>query len=485
MPGLHILISGAGIAGPTLALLLSRSGQKHDITIVERSPTLRTTGQQVDLRLSGITVMRRLGLLDELKAITTEETGLAFVNADDKVKAAIPVKKDEGSQSFSSEFEILRGKFAELMYEKTKDLPETRYIFDERIDVIEQKNKQVFVKFKNGTPSAWFDLVVAADGLHSRTRAIAWAQATPTESSTLARPEESPSTYKSLNQYMAFFSLPIADSDLRTAGTGMARWYNAPGRRFIMVRPDHKGKKQSSANLGIVVPPSRSGRPESRPSSEKVSNSTHRSTRQRLDVAIRNHADVPSQKALFRELFADAGWEVDRVLRAMDKSEDFYLQEIAQVKLSPAAEAPHRTWSRGHVVCVGDAGYCPTLITGMGTTIAIMGTYVLAGEIVRAAASTNTAAVNEDQSSVDHDAIDTALAKYEQLLRPYVEKAQKVIPGAPGIICPQTGWGISILHGILGLVTKTGLATLGSKLSTAFGKETFELPQYKELCLID
>lgn len=362
MPAFDILICGAGIAGPTLALLLAQSNVKHNITVLERSPALRTTGQQVDLRLSGITIMRRLGLLDELKAITIEETGVAIVDSTNRVKADFPVETGGDSQGFTSEYEILRGKFAELLFEKTSDLPNVRYIFGERVQEIEQKDSKAYVTFKNGTPGAQYDLVVAADGMRSRTREIAWTQtASPTTENTV---EASQSPLRSMNLFMAYFSVPISDTDLQTAGTGMARWYNAPGRRCIFVRPDHRGKKHSSAYLAIGVPPRTSAAPTSDEQKDTVSSTASSNTRQRLESAANNYTNVSSQKALFRQIFASAGWEADRFLDGMDKSEDFYFQEIAQVKLSKAAKPPHLAWSRGRVVCLGDAGYCPTLLTG-------------------------------------------------------------------------------------------------------------------------
>ena len=359
MSALDILICGAGIAGPTLALLLARSSTHHRITIVERSPTLRTTGQQVDLRLSAITINQRLGLLEDIKDITTEETGMAFVDSGNNVKVAYPVEKGGDSQGFSSEYEILRGKYAELLYKKTKDLPNVQYIFGDRVESIEQKDNKVHVTFKNGAPSASYDLLVAADGQNSRTRDIAWKQ-----SASSSTAEDSKSPFKSLDQYMAYFSIPISDSDLQSTETGMARWFNAPGRRCAFIRPDHRGKQRTSAYLSIVVPPRTSAASTVDPGTEPDSKSVKQTTRQRLDAVIRNYSDVASQKALFREIFANAGWEVERVLDGMDKSDDFYLQEIAQVKLWPAKQPPNLLWSRGRVVCLGDAGYCPTPLSG-------------------------------------------------------------------------------------------------------------------------
>ena len=308
MSALDILISGAGIAGPTFALLLARSSTEHKITIVERSPTLRTTGQQVDLRLSAITINQRLGLLEDLKSITTEETGMAFVDSSNNVKAAYPVEKGAGSQGLSSEYEILRGKYAELLYEKTNNLPNVRYIFGDRVRSIEQSDSKVHVTFKNGTPNASYDLLVAADGQNSRTRDIVWKQ--PASSSIN---EETKVPFKSLDMCMAYFSMPISDSDLHATETGMARWFNAPGRRSVLIRPDHRGKQRTSAYLSIVLPPRTSAASIMDQSTKPDSKSVKQTTRQRLDAAIRNYNDVASQKELFRKLFANAGWEIERI----------------------------------------------------------------------------------------------------------------------------------------------------------------------------
>ena len=118
--------------------------------------------------------MQRLGLLDDLKAINTKEAGIAYVDANDKVKAPYPIEKGGGSQGTTSEYEILRGRLAELLRNKTKDLLNVEYIFGDRVDAVQQKDDKVKVDFRLGTPSASYDLVVAADGMCSRTREIAW-----------------------------------------------------------------------------------------------------------------------------------------------------------------------------------------------------------------------------------------------------------------------------------------------------------------------
>ncbi len=92
---------------------------------------------------------------------------------------------------------------------------------------------------------------------------------------------------------------------------------------------------------------------------------------------------------------------------------------------------------------IGDAAYCPSPISGMGTSVAIVGAYVLAGEIAKCGGDYGK-----------------AFEGYERLMRPYVDKAQKLPPGAPAIANPETAWGISVLNGVLGFVSWSGLPGL-------------------------
>lgn len=163
-------------------------------------------------------------------------------------------------------------------------------------------------------------------------------------------------------------------------------------------------------------------------------------------------ANEGEQKQLMKDLFADAGWEIDRLLTGMQDADDFYLQQIAQIKID--------TWSRGRTCLLGDSAFCPSPISGMGTTVAIVGAYVLAGEMVH--------------HWPDHAA---GFEAYETRMRPFVEKAQKLAPGAPGMANPQTQWGISILYFLLGLVAWIRLDKLmGSSFSPP--ATAMDLPEY-------
>ena len=386
MSNLRILITGAGIAGPTLAFWLARAGTR--VTIVERAPALRAVGQNVDIRGAGLEVIRRMGLEDTIRQNTTNEEGVAFVDANNRIRAQFGIDHSGKGKSFTSDTEILRGTLANILYEGTKEKVE--YIFGDYVKSVDETDHTVQVTFANSTPQREFDLLSAGDGLGSPTRALIF-------------PDAQNSCIRSLNQWTSYFSIPHQESD-----GALARWYNAPGRRCIFTRPNGAGR--TMVFLSIMG------------ASDKLHNHS------KLSPA--------EQKELMHELFADAGWEASRVLAGMDHTDDFYMSATAQVKLP--------SWSKGRMGVVGDAAYCPSPISGMGTSVAIVGAYVLAGEIAKWG-----------------DDYGRAFEGYERLMRPYVDKAQKLPPGAPAIANPETAWGISVLNGVLGFVSWSGLPGWG------------------------
>ena len=396
-----ILISGAGIAGPTLAFWLVRYGMK--VSVIERAPQLRTAGQTIDIRGAGLEVVQKMGLEELIRARTTQEKGINFVDRENRTQAAFPVEA-MGGQSFVSEIEILRGELATLLYDQTRN--DVEYVFGDKITTIVDLDDRVQVSFAKEADRD-FDLVVIADGLSSKTRELVFGGST--------------SPIHRLGQYTSYFSIPYEESD----GT-WSRWYNAPGGRCVLLRPDGQGTTTTRAFLTLSSSPN---------GLEKL--------------------DVNGQKAEMHKLFADAGWETDRVLSAMETSTDFYLQEVAQVKMDK--------WSKGRVALLGDAGYCPSPISGMGTSVAVVGAYILAGEIAR------------------HQDHNDAFTSYETLLRPYITKAQSLPPGAPHFATPQTEWGIWILHRVL------SAASFGMRIGVArlFGRffsppaECITLPTYE------
>jgi 2-polyprenyl-6-methoxyphenol hydroxylase-like FAD-dependent oxidoreductase len=121
-PQTHILIAGAGIAGPALAILLNRNGFKT--TIVERADGLRTTGQQIDVVGPGIELIRLMGVEQAIRSRTVTDNGIKFVDANNKPFAELPASGS--TASLVREIEIMRGDMADIFYNATKD--ETEYI---------------------------------------------------------------------------------------------------------------------------------------------------------------------------------------------------------------------------------------------------------------------------------------------------------------------------------------------------------------------
>ncbi|MCJ1401384.1 hypothetical protein MMC11_004596 [Xylographa trunciseda] len=401
-----ILISGAGIAGPVLAYWLDRAGAS--VTIVERAASLRSSGQGIDIRGAAVDVIRQMGVEDDIRRMTTTEEGVSFIGSDGRDWAVFKTTGSTESQSFTSEFEILRGDLARVFYDMTKD--RIKYIFGDSIKEVREVGDAVEVDFAGETPTASFDAVVAADGQGSKLRSMVF-DVTPDQ------------CYKSLGQYMAYFTLP---KDLLN-GDKIAKWYNAPGRRLVFLRPNRRGQLQALLGVCTTSP----------------------------EAASAASAGIDAQKAFLRKTFHNAGWLSEPVLAAMEHADDFYYQLIAQVKMDK--------WARGRVALVGDAAYCPTPISGMGTSLAIVGAYILAGEMAKRL-----------------DDLPAAFQSYQEVLTPYVVQCQKLVPGTPAIVNPQTQWGITILYSILWFVSWARLDQLASRIGAipAFSQERFVVPKY-------
>jgi 2-polyprenyl-6-methoxyphenol hydroxylase-like FAD-dependent oxidoreductase len=361
-----ILISGAGIAGPALATLLNANN--FQTTIVERAPNLRTAGQQIDVTGPGVELIRFMGVEDAIRARTVGDEGIHFVDGNDKRIATFPVSSS--TTSLVREIEIMRGDMADVFYQATKG--KTEYVFDDRVTSLEESAQGITASFRNGADRT-FDLVVAADGLSSRTREVAFGSSKD-------------AVVKNLSQWVALFLIPHSPSD----GT-WTRAYNAPGGRVVCLRPDVK-RKRTSVYLS-----------------------------QGTDDMSITEKSVEEQKALIQRTFADAGWETERVLSHMADAENFYVQQVAQVKM--------KSWHKGRTVLLGDAGYCPSPVSGLGTTMAIVGAYVLAGCLV-----------------THENDLPRALEQYEADMRPFVESAQKLAPGVPAVATPHSEWGVWALR---------------------------------------
>ncbi|KAI4091282.1 MAG: hypothetical protein LQ339_008171 [Xanthoria mediterranea] len=409
MPALQILICGGGCAGPALAYWLARSG--HQVTIVERFPALRTTGAQIDIRAQGIQVLKRMGLLDTIRRKLVDEAGVALVDSGGNIKATVLANKSgKGAQSLTSEYEIMRGDLVRVLYDATKD--DVTYIFGKTVESFEQdpNNQAVTVHFSDGQIRR-YDILVGAEGQSSRIRKAIL----PTDTDPIKR----------LGLYLAYWFVPRAETD-----NNIRKVYHIPSA-IIMSRTHSPTQGQAYFSL----------RDDDR-SDDKMRSLPRASTE--------------TQQQFWSQRFQGAGWQTDRLLDGMATTNNFYCQEAIQIHTT--------TWSQGgRVVLLGDAAYCPSPITGMGTTGAFVGAYVLAGEITRHS----------------HN-LPLAFAKYDETLRPFVDEMQKFSPTLLRLGYPKTQWGITGLHWIVAVLCFFRIPDLIARFSPA-EKAGWRLPDYPEL----
>ena len=347
MSGTRVLVAGASIAGPALAHWLRRRGA--EVTVVERGPGLRPGGQAVDARGVAKEVIRRMGLDAAVRTACTETAGAYTVDVDGNVLETYRAD-DHGGDGFIAEIEILRGDLSQVLYDDTRDGVE--YVFGDRIAELTQDADGVDVAFAGGGRRR-FDLVVGADGLHSALRAMVFG------------PRER--FVRHLGLVLAFYSVPNE--------FGLDRW--------LIDYQDQKSGR--SAGLRPIQDATRAMAMFSFPSAD-------------FDVDYR---DVGAQKRLLRERMAGLGWLTPRILAYLDDTPDFYLDQVAQVVMD--------RWSTGRVGLLGDAAFSSSPMSGAGTGLALVGAYLLAGEL--AAAGWDPAA---------------GFTRYEARMRSFVEANQEI-----------------------------------------------------------
>jgi 2-polyprenyl-6-methoxyphenol hydroxylase-like FAD-dependent oxidoreductase len=213
-----ILIAGASIAGPTLANWLHQHGFK--VTIVEKAPALRLGGQSIDANGPARQIARWMGIEPEIRAASSQEAGIQWVDKHNRVAAAFP---RDHPLSITDEMEILRGDLVHILYEHTHQ--NVTYRFNTQISQLEQDAQQVRVTFSDGQQQA-FDLVIAADGSRSKTRKLIF---------------NDESVFHYMGVCVAYLTIPRTRTD-----TDWARWYTADKSRLLLLRPDSQGTTRAS-----------------------------------------------------------------------------------------------------------------------------------------------------------------------------------------------------------------------------------------------
>ncbi|KAJ4410677.1 hypothetical protein N0V82_009156 [Gnomoniopsis sp. IMI 355080] len=420
MPNLNVLVVGASIAGPTAAYWLAKAGA--NVTVIERFPKLRTSGQNIDIRSCGVTIMRRMaGMEEAVRAAVLELEGISFVNDKGEPIAIMKSTGDADAQFLVSEYEIYRGELSRIIVNLTKDNDKIKYVFGEQVVAMHHKEDSgpITVEFANGMPTAEYDLVVACDGATSRTRAIGFGYG--------VRDHIVP-----VNTWAAYFNI---EEDLMQ-GSKLGKGYTNPGGRAIFMAPRPSGGTQVlylSVHAG---------------NKDQDHTKAFREASQKGDDAL---------KAYVAERFQGPGWKSKEVMDGMMKSDDFYASEWLQVKIPKLY--------KGRFVAVGDAGYAAGP-TGGGTSLALAGAYILAGEL-----------------SAHKGDLAAGLEAYERRMRPIIDEMQKIPPGVLSFMAPQTKWGIWLRNQFFKLVCWTmkfkGLFAWASQyFASAFGGDKFNIPDY-------
>lgn len=420
-----VLIVGGGIAGPSLAFWLNRlsgfQGVEYAVTILERNPNLRAQGQQIDIRGQGVTVMRRMGLEKTIRQKVVHEEGIQFIDNTGRRMAVVRANKTgKGRQAPTSEFEIMRGDLVRILYDAVSD--KTRYVFGVTVTKLEEVEggDQIRVTLSDGSEEN-YDLVVGADGLASRTRR-------------LMPGADAADPLVSLGVYMLYFTIPRTESDMNYASI-----HHAVDARILVIRADNP----KTAQCAFVVE-------ASSPRADEI-----RATKK---------CSVAEQKEAWANAFRDVGWEsrrcIDALLHNPLSDESFYAFEVGQVKT--------RTWSSGRVVLLGDAGYCPSPMTGFGTSLAMVGAYVLAGELA--------------QHTRDGRVVDVrgALEAYDNTLRPLVEEVQKIPAGRKKSMFPKTEWDIWLMQMSVWVITTLRIDRL-LQMFKSDDRGGWPLPDYQAL----
>lgn len=328
---MKVAISGAGIAGGTLAYWLLRAG--HEPILIEHAPSLRTGGYIMDFWGIGYTVAERMGILPAVREAGYQVEEVRFVDDEGRKVGGFAVealRNLTGGRLTS----VARGALAAEIYRSVDGRVET--IFDNRIAAIDEHDTGVRIMLESGE-SRDVDIVIGADGLHSRVRELAFG------------PE--------------------------------GRFEKDLGYRFAAFESAGYEPRDEDAYVIHAAP------------SRQIGRFSLRGGKTLFLLVFRNAAlkgpepqGEAETHALLRSVFADAGWESSRVLSAMDAAEDLYFDRVSQIRMS--------SWHRGRIAFVGDAGMAVSVLAGEGAGLAMTEAYVLAGELARAEGDYRTAFAN-------------------------------------------------------------------------------------------
>lgn len=397
-----------------LVLVRLHSESYHKSRVESKSAAI-LIDPPTDIRSNAVDIIKWMGVEPAIRNASTHEEGMQFVRSDGSEIATLRATGRSDVQAITSEYEIFRGALAQIFLEPI--LNKVDLILDETVESYEQADDKVTATFTKSQKTESYDLLVGADGYTSKIRGTMLGR----KPSDQVRDE---------GLHVAYFTI---NRDL-LQGSKLAKGYSATGGRIAILRPDpHPSGRVRAMFMNSTLP------------SDAV-------TRERLNNALREGDEA--YKRLMEEMFTDAGWLSNEMLAGMRESEDFYCSIFAQTRSPKLCD--------GRVVLLGDAGYA---LPGFGTSAAIMGAYVLAGEMLRCGGGY----------------IGVACGRYEELMLPFMQKQQGGDSPVPmRLLNPQTWWGIMIRDVVLRFAVWSGLVAMAMRVSAALGfsEARLEMPEY-------
>lgn len=313
--------------------------------IVERAPTLLTGGYKIDVRGTALQVLRRMGIYDAIVESSTHMKSALLVDKEGKV--INEMGGDEFGHRVGDDVEIIRGVLCQILMDQ---IPDVEFIFGDSIQDISQSSDGAQVKFHTNQPRQ-FDVVIGADGIHSHVRRLVFGDETH--------------FLRELGLYLCVYTLP---NYLNLDRVEMQ--YSELGR-IAAVWSAH-GEPNMKACFGFTSP--------------------------MKSIDLRERAQ---QQQAIKTIYGDMGWEIPRFIQMMPEATDYYFDTAALILMD--------RWYDGRVVLVGDAAYCASPMSGQGTSLALIGAYVLAGELASAKGD-----------------YQTAFEQYENELRPFIKINQEL-----------------------------------------------------------
>lgn len=310
---MRIVINGSGVAGPALAYWLTTSG--HEVLLVEAAPQLRSGGYIIDFWGIGYDIAERMGLIGDIRALGYQVREVRFVDRMGRKSGGfdVDVFRRIANERFTS---VRRSDVSATIYHAIEARVET--LFGDSVATIEDDGHRVRVGFDHAAERE-VDLVIGADGLHSRVRRLVFGPDADFETS--------------LGYHVAAFE---------------TKGYR-PREELIYASHGQPGRQISRFSM--------------------------RDDQTLFLFIFRDElmAGPEEPKSVLRRVFAGTGWEWPQIEAAIERAGDIYFDSVSQIRMN--------RWTKGRIALLGDAAACVSLMAGEGTGLAIAEAYVLAGEL--------------------------------------------------------------------------------------------------------